>query len=85
MVDSESSTDTTDYELFLNLRTRKVLMSETDPAKRCTVVPSWPKRATMEKMKQYCERSAVPPAETVCSGFCDAPLSMANALRCSMQ
>ena len=43
MTDSDSSVDSS---LCINLRNRKVLKYETDPAKRCKIVSSWPRAKT---------------------------------------
>ena len=43
MTDSDSSVDSS---LCINLRNRKVLKHETDPAKRCKIVSSWPRTKT---------------------------------------
>ena len=45
MTDSDSSIDPS---LCINLRSRKVLKYETDPAKRCKIVGSWPRVRTTE-------------------------------------
>jgi hypothetical protein len=62
MTDSESSTSS---ELFLNLRTRKVPKVETDPDRRCTIVPGWPKRPAVENMEdeQHEKGAEAPPSE----------------------
>jgi hypothetical protein len=67
MTDSDSSaSSTSSSELFLNLRTRKVPKVETDPDRRCTIVPGWPKRPAAENMEhneQHEKGAEAPPSE----------------------
>jgi hypothetical protein len=65
MTDAENSS--VDSTLVINLRSRRVLKAETDPAKRCKIVSGWP--AASKKMERMAAERC--PLEADCPKYAD--------------